>query len=262
MAPKKKASLAEKGKGVCSSGHAANPDFVQDPAPAEGLAWPRRRNREQIQRDEQLAWEASYKGRRVKAERFIIRDSFPPDNEVIQSVVRQGLLFWFERNPGFNIELVEEFYKHMVVPEAGTELHPEARITSRIGRIPVIVTPGIIAARMLYTPPTGETNYPVLTRLPFPVLISTICRAEEGLASKYFKNDEPHPGDIDSSILQKSAAHSKGRRGALLTEPPANANTNTWLRKIFCLEAAVAKSQQKLKKEVRQIGREQQVLAH
>ncbi|KAG5531042.1 hypothetical protein RHGRI_025857 [Rhododendron griersonianum] len=210
----------------------------------------------------------------------------------------------------------------MVVPEAGTELHPEARITSRIGRIPVIVTPGIIAARMLYTPPTGETNYPVLneafdsnqlvcynldpratenkpsettrnmlmafleeetacdwaryifvkivefrdvstnTRLPFPVLISTICRAEEGLASKYFKNDEPHPGDIDSSILQKSAAHSKGRRGALLTEPPANANTNTWLRKIFCLEAAVAKSQQKLKKEVRQIGREQQVLAH
>ncbi|KAG5554528.1 hypothetical protein RHGRI_012171 [Rhododendron griersonianum] len=193
----------------------------------------------------------------------------------------------------------------MVVPEAGTgtELHPEARIPSRIGRIPVIVTPGIIAARMFYASPTGETNYPALnetfdrdvvfenmylekrnamiphrpgkfrlsfrfvnqlvcynldsratenkpsettgnmltafleeetvcdwaryifikivefrdastnTRLPFPVLISTICRAEEGLAFKYFKNDEPHPGDIDSSILQKSAAHSKGRRG-------------------------------------------------
>ncbi|KAG5516000.1 hypothetical protein RHGRI_036892 [Rhododendron griersonianum] len=41
------------------------------------------------------------------------------------------------------------------------------------------------------------------TRMPFPVLISSICRAEEGLASKYFKNDEAHPGDIDSSILQK-----------------------------------------------------------
>ncbi|KAG5563917.1 hypothetical protein RHGRI_000186 [Rhododendron griersonianum] len=49
----------------------------------------------------------------------------------------------------------------MIVPEAGTELHPEARITSRIGKVPVIVTPGIIAARMLYAPPTGETNYPV-----------------------------------------------------------------------------------------------------
>ncbi|KAG5561559.1 hypothetical protein RHGRI_004564 [Rhododendron griersonianum] len=196
----------------------------------------------------------------------------------------------------------------MVVPEAGTELYPEARITSRIGRIPVIVTPGIIGARLFYAPPTGETNYLVLnerfdkdqlvcynldpratenkpsettgnmltafleeetvcdwaryifikivefedastnTRLPFPILISSICKAEEGLASKYFKNDEAHPGDIDSSILQKSAAHSKGRRGALLTEPPANANTNTWLRKIFCLEAAVAKSQQKSKR--------------
>lgn len=303
MAPKKKASLAEKGKGVGSSGHAPNPDVVQDPAPAEVPARPRRRNREQIQRDEQLAWDPSCKGRGVKAERFIIRDSFSPDNEVIQSVVRQGLLFWFERNPGFNIELVEEFYKHMVVPEAGTELHPEARITSRIGKVPVIITPGIIAARMLYAPPTGETNYPVLnkafdkdivfenmylekrnamiphrpgkfgpsfrfvnqlvcynldpratenkpsettgnmlmafleeetacdwaryifvkivefrdaatnTRLPFPVLISVICRAEEGLASKYFKNNEAHPGDIDSSILQKSAAHSKGKRG-------------------------------------------------
>ncbi|KAG5535924.1 hypothetical protein RHGRI_023637 [Rhododendron griersonianum] len=172
----------------------------------------------------------------------------------------------------------------MTVPEAGTELYPEARITSRIGRIPVVVTPGIIAATMLYAPPTGETNYPALneafdkdivfenmymdkrnamiphrpgkfrpafrfvnqlvcynldpratknkpsettgnmlmafleeetacdwaryifvkivefrdastnTRLPFPVLISAICRAVEGLASKYFKNDEAHPG--------------------------------------------------------------------
>lgn len=47
-----------------------------------------------------------------------------------------------------------------------------------------------------------------------------------------------------------------------MTEPPANANMNTWLRKIFCLEAAMAKSQQKLKREVRQVSRDQQVLAH
>lgn len=39
------------------------------------------------------------------------------------------------------------------------------------------------------------------TRMPFSCLISSICRATEGLAAKYFKNDEAKPGDIDSSIL-------------------------------------------------------------
>ncbi|KAG5543360.1 hypothetical protein RHGRI_016180 [Rhododendron griersonianum] len=48
----------------------------------------------------------------------------------------------------------------MVMPAARTDLHPEARITSMIGRIPVIVTPDIIAARLFYARPTGETNYP------------------------------------------------------------------------------------------------------
>lgn len=123
---------------------------MQEPAPEEGPARPRRKNREQIARDEQLAWEASCKGRGVKAGRHIIRDSFPPDNIVIQAVVRQGLSLWFEPNPGFNIELVEEFYKHMVVPKAGTDLHPEARISSRFGRLLVTVIPGIITARLLY----------------------------------------------------------------------------------------------------------------
>lgn len=107
-----------------------------------------------------MAWEGSCKGRGVKAERYIVRDNFPPDNIVIRAVIRQGLSFWFEPNPGCNIELVEEFYKHMVVPAAGTDLHPEARIASRIGRISVIMTPDIIVARLFYARPTGETNYP------------------------------------------------------------------------------------------------------
>lgn len=100
------------------------------------------------------------------------------------------------------------------------------------------------------------------TRMLFPCLISSICRATEGLAAKYFKNDEGKPGNIGTSILWKSAAHSSGRRGALLTEPPANASINTWLKKIFCLEVAMAKSQQKLKREVRQVERTQRQLAH
>ncbi|KAG5543359.1 hypothetical protein RHGRI_016179 [Rhododendron griersonianum] len=98
--------------------------------------------------------------------------------------------------------------------------------------------------------------------MSFPCLISSICRATKGLAAKYFKNDEAKPSDIDSSILQKSAAHSSRRRGALLTEPLANASVNTWLKKIFCLEVAMAKGQQKIKREVHQIERNQRQLAY
>ncbi|KAG5557898.1 hypothetical protein RHGRI_007966 [Rhododendron griersonianum] len=176
----------------------------------------------------------------------------------------------------------------MVVPEIGTELHPETHVTSRIGRLPVTMTPGIIAARLLYARPTGETNYPVLNsdfdqdvvfdvlyeekknrmvphrpgkfRPSFWFVNQLVCynldpratenkpsettgnmlvafmeeemvcdwaRATEGLGAKYFRNDEAKPGNIDSSILRKSAAHFSGRRGALLTEPPANASVNT-----------------------------------
>lgn len=70
--------------------------------------------------------------------------------------------FWFEENSGFNTELVEEFYKNIVLPEAGTDLHPGACITSRIGRTHVIVTLDIIATRLKYVRPTRPTNYPVL----------------------------------------------------------------------------------------------------
>ncbi|KAG5527973.1 hypothetical protein RHGRI_028787 [Rhododendron griersonianum] len=151
---------------------------------------------------------------------------------------------WLDHRHLFSVSSggsVEEFYKHMIVPEAGIELHPEARITSRIGRIPVIVTPEKRNAMIPPRPgkfrpsfrfvnqlvcynldPRATDNKPsettgnmlmafleeetacdwaryifvkivelrdasTNTRLPFPVLISAICRAVEGLASKYFK---------------------------------------------------------------------------
>ncbi|KAG5563901.1 hypothetical protein RHGRI_000177 [Rhododendron griersonianum] len=98
--------------------------------------------------------------------------------------------------------------------------------------------------------------------MPFPCLISAIGRATGELGQKWFKNDELKPDAIDVSLIRKSVAQSSGQRSALLIEPPANANMNTWLKKLFRLEVAIAKSQQKLKREVRQVGRDQQVLAH
>ncbi|KAG5563898.1 hypothetical protein RHGRI_000177 [Rhododendron griersonianum] len=264
MAPNKRVTKAAKGKATATSSRASGPDIGQESNLEEGRGRVRRRNREQIARDEQVAWELSCKGRGVKAERHIIRDGFPPDNVVIQAIVEQGLSFWFEENPGYNTELVEEFYKHVLWPEAGagTDLHPKAYITSRIGKVHVRVTPDIIAASLLYTRPTRPTNYPALNRMPFPCLISAIGRATGELGQKWFKNDELKPDAIDVSLIRKSVAQSSGQRSALLIEPPANANMNTWLKKLFRLEVAIAKSQQKLKREVRQVGRDQQVLAH
>lgn len=324
MAPNKRATEAAKGKAAATSSRASGPDIGQESNLEEGRGRVRRRNREQIARDEQVAWELSCKGRGVKAERHIIRDGFPPDNVVIQAIVEQGLSFWFEENPGYNTELVEEFYKHVLWPEAGagTDLHPKAYITSRIGKVHVRVTPDIIAASLLYTRPTRPTNYPALnsefdkeevfdmmyeskqygmiphrpgkfrasfrlanqlvcynldprategkpsettgnlmfaflaedtvcdwaqyiftkiiefrdaptqTRMPFPCLISAIGRATGELGQKWFKNDELKPDAIDVSLIRKSVAQSSGQRSALLIEPPANANMNTWLKKL------------------------------
>ena len=125
MAPKKRATEAEKGKGAAtSSGPEVEPEADFQPAQGRG----RRRSRDQIRRDEQEAWETSVKGRGVKNERHILRSTFPPDNQVNVAVARQGLSFWFENNPGYNNELVEEFYKNMLLPEAETDLQPNACI--------------------------------------------------------------------------------------------------------------------------------------
>lgn len=354
MAPKKQTTVAEKGKRVSSSAAPdVDPGLEADIRPMQGRA--RRRTRDQIERDEREQWELSFKTRKLKAERHIIRDSFQPGDEVIRAVDRQGLSFWFERNLGYNTELVVEFYKNYSLPEEGKEFHPDAFLQSKVGRAIVRVTPDIIAGVLRYHRPTVPTNYPVSdsefepedvvtllyskrknaqiphrpgkfrpsfrfvnqlvcynldpratenkpsvttgnmmfsfmhedtvcdwarfiflkmvefrdaptqTRMPFPCLISAIVRAaDQGgqLAAKYYRNDELSPGPIDSSNLKRSAAHSSGARSALLEGPPANASTITWLKKIFYLEVAVAKSQQKLKKEVRQGRRQQLVQAH
>lgn len=121
----------------------------------------KRRDRDQIERDNQAKWEASIKQRGVKNERHIIEDGlWPNDFSPFQAIRDQGMGFWFEPNPGYNTALVEEFYKNMVTPEAGTFMDPQARITSKIGNAPVFIDASEIALAWGYVRPTGPTTYP------------------------------------------------------------------------------------------------------
>lgn len=150
MAPKKQ--NIGKGKAVAGTSGAA------EEVP-KGRA--KRRDREQIERDNQVAWEASIKEWGVKNERHIIDDGlWPADYNPFLAIRDQGLRYWFETNPGYNNALVEEFYKNMVVPEPGHFLAPGARITSRIGNTPVFIDATEIATAWEYPRPTGPINYP------------------------------------------------------------------------------------------------------
>lgn len=333
MAPKKPTTSA-KGKGAASSS--------ADPEQATGG----RRTKDQIARDERERWEASIEQRCVKNERHIIRDGFLPNDVTIQAIVRQGMSFWFEPNPGYNLELVREFYKKFHVPASGTAFSSGTQITSRVARTPIVVTPDVIAASLRYLRPT-DINYPcpaedfvphrvtgilyekrkdasiphrpgkfgpayrfvnqvvcynmdpratenkpsentgnmltvfmdeetvcdwalfiyskiidfrdapTQTRMPFPCLITAIARDSGLQGAKWFNNDPLVPGPIDSTILTKSIAQSRGARGGAFftTEPPPSASNTSWLRKIFCQGVATIKSHQKLKREVRQNAR-------
>lgn len=149
MAPKKQ----NIGKGKAVAGTSGGEEEIP-----RGRA--KRRDREQIDRDSQEAWEASIKGRGVKNERHIIDDGLWPANYgPFQAIRDQGMKYWFEPNPGFNNALVEEFYKNMVVPEPGHFLAPGARTTSRIGNTPVFIDAAAIATDWEYPRPTEPINY-------------------------------------------------------------------------------------------------------
>jgi hypothetical protein len=283
----------------------------------------------------------------------VIRDGFLENDETIRAIVRQGMSFWFNPNPGYNLELVREFYKHIHVPASGTAFSSETQITSRVGKTPIIITPDVIAASLRYLRPT-DINYPcpaedfeapivagllyekrrdasiphrpgkfrpayrfanqvvcynldpratenkpsvdtgnmltafmdpdtvcdwalfiyskiidfrdapTQTRMPFPCLITAIARDSGLQGAKWFNNDPLVPGPIDSTILTKSIAQSRGVRGAayLTTEPPPSSTNTTWLQKLFCQGVATIRSHQKLKREVRQNARMQQMMNH
>lgn len=98
---------------------------------------------------------------------------------------------------------------------------------------------------------------PTTLRMPYPCLVTKILRSRNIPGKRYYSNDDFLPGDIDSSIIRRSMAQLRGAEGSLLTPPPASTNTKTWLEKIFGCVTGIARSHRKLKREQRQLARNQ-----
>lgn len=73
---------------------------------------------------------------------------------------KRGLKFWFNALEGYNKKIVIEFYQNMklYIEEPNEK---DNRVESKVGRIPILVTPDQIAEYLNYTrPPPTEVNYP------------------------------------------------------------------------------------------------------
>lgn len=142
----------EKGKGVATSSGHEELDRGKI----------KKRTQEQIERDSQLAWEVSIRNRGVKAERHIKEEGWPLHYApVFQQIRAQGMDYWFSDCLGYNTELVEDFFRNMVLPEAGTFLEPNARVVSRVAGVEVYLDATEIARTWGYERPIGPFTYPV-----------------------------------------------------------------------------------------------------
>ncbi|KAF7127370.1 hypothetical protein RHSIM_Rhsim11G0012200 [Rhododendron simsii] len=99
----------------------------------------RKRTLEQIRQDRQKKWEESMKKRIAKNERHVDVASIEANHQAIGAIEAQGLSYYFGENPGYSRALVVEFYKNMKIPEVVTDHEPVAVISSRIGRVEVLV---------------------------------------------------------------------------------------------------------------------------
>ncbi|XP_058220236.1 uncharacterized protein LOC131330619 isoform X1 [Rhododendron vialii] len=106
-------------------------------------------------------------------------------------------------------------------------------------------------------------------RMPFPCMITGILKDQGVRGSQYAKLDQPSPGDITLSVLEKSKSQSKASgagpsvpappKGSLYTMPRPRAPLESWLRKIFCQNVAILKMQKRdwkeRKKMMKEIGK-------
>ncbi|KAF7140883.1 hypothetical protein RHSIM_Rhsim06G0156400 [Rhododendron simsii] len=103
-------------------------------------------------------------------------------------------------------------------------------------------------------------------RMPFPCMITGILKDQGVRGSRYAKLDQPSPGDITLSVLEKSKSQSKASgagpsipalpKGSLYTMPGPRAPLESWLRKIFCLNVAILKMQKRERKERKKMMKE------
>lgn len=318
----------------------------------------KRRTLEVMRSDRQKKWEEGMKVRHAKNERHIDVDSFRQNNRCIRRIDEQGLSYFFGPNPGYNKALVREFYKHMRTPDAGTENSVEAMITSRIGKIPIEITPDVIASALNYVRPSADlVNYPrdnfttaerinqalyinpadagdphvpgkfkenytllnqvvhfnlnprgtenkpslgegcmlyafmrqgticdwakyifkkmfefkaiapAQTRMPFPCLVTKICKSSGVRNGKYVELEKLNPGILNSTTLTKSISQSRVSRNIpggnyLTTMPPRNAKKPVWGKLLFCQNVVSMGCLKKIKKETRDNARRQRRLDH
>ncbi|KAF7132194.1 hypothetical protein RHSIM_Rhsim09G0027300 [Rhododendron simsii] len=114
----------------------------------------RKRKREKKD-EEKRKWEKALKGRKYICERQVDRTRMGT-HAIIDIINQRGLQFFFKLIKGFKPKLVLDFYANMEVDGK------EEKITSRLGKKTVLITPTIIAKYLnnYQRPPYRSTTYP------------------------------------------------------------------------------------------------------
>ncbi|KAF7147430.1 hypothetical protein RHSIM_Rhsim03G0061500 [Rhododendron simsii] len=114
----------------------------------------RKRKREKKD-EEKRKWEKALKGRKYICERQVDRTRMGT-HAIVDIINQRGLQFFFDPIKGFKPKLVLDFYSNMEVDEK------EEKITSRLGKKTVLVTPTIIAKYLknYQRPSHRSTTYP------------------------------------------------------------------------------------------------------
>ncbi|KAF7141544.1 hypothetical protein RHSIM_Rhsim06G0180700 [Rhododendron simsii] len=291
-------TVAAKGKGkATTSGREQAEEVVREMEEEEEMiANPergrsKRRTAAEIRAASQKKWEESLRGRGFKNERHVDVDNLGIGNPFVRRIQEQGLAYYLAPNPGYNKELVIEFYKNMKIPSKEDEDNDDAKISSRIGKVPIEVTSGFIARLLNYRqPPASNVNYPneeyvaddTIVRelyknpgeasLPHvPGRFKDVYRLVNQLnvpKSKFVEREKLNPGDINNSILTRSISQSRPAtvatpRGAYLTTlPPKGARAASWNKLLFCQGVAIMGCMKKIKKETRDNARRQRRIDH
>jgi hypothetical protein len=93
-------------------------------------------------------------------------------------------------------------------------------------------------------------------RLPYPCLITRICRDQLGNPEEHKKNDKLEPGNLNRSVLARSAAQTMEAAPPLMSPPKKSLSLKDMIRQCFCQNVAIMKSRRKEKVERRRFERE------
>lgn len=112
-----------------------------------------------------------------------------------------------------------------------------------------------------------KANAPAQTRMPFPCLVTKICKSSGVMSSKYAELERLKPGILNSTTLTKSISQSRVPRDIpsgnyLTTMPPRNAKKPVWWKLLFCQHVASMGCLKKIKKDTRNNARRQRRLDH